>query len=528
MVPEEIKKVPRPPNTIVINSGVTSERQYKVRQKLGYKKGSNGKFNPTYGPVIGYIVDGMFKLRSTELAADGHDFKVYGSPALMHKLSSDLMSDLLDVYDVTSAYRIMALAQIKIFKPQAPFNRYKGHYERSFISEFLPYVKLSANTISSFLSKLGQDLDKRNAFYQKRLQHVQKDHHLLIDGTIVDNSVVNSFSHYSYKDKVKSSKNLSLLYAYDLELKEPVCAKAFKGNSIDIASFDTFVKEHDIAKGILTADKGFSVSVIRNFAANNLGISYLVPLKRNDIRIRQYNLTSFENVLPVPYENVICKKVCVNEGRYLYSFRDLNRYTNECSTYLSNSSRKNSFDAAEYEKTNDIAGVICFESDLDEEPLNIYLSYDSHLTQEVFFDHVKNDLMCNSASLQTEYSIIGSELVNFIASVISCRIINLADKLGLFQKNTYMHLMEDLEQTLRRTNAGSLKADAGDSHWLNASKRAFDLLIKMEVISTDLIPVEVSASPKPKGRPRTRPAPIPPELFIGPKRRRGRPKKLSS
>ena len=37
---------------------------------------------------------------------------------------------------------------------------------------------------------------------------------------------------------------------------EPVCAEVFPGNSVDASSYPAFIRDNDIRKGIIVADKG--------------------------------------------------------------------------------------------------------------------------------------------------------------------------------------------------------------------------------------------------------------------------------
>ena len=67
------------------------------------------------------------------------------------------------------------------------------------------------------------------------------EHHVAIDGMLKqDNSGVNDLSKFSYKGRVKGPRDVSVLYAYDIERMEPVCAEVFPGNSIDAASYRSF------------------------------------------------------------------------------------------------------------------------------------------------------------------------------------------------------------------------------------------------------------------------------------------------
>ena len=40
-----------------------------------------------------------------------------------------------------------------------------------------------------------------------------------------------------------------MLYAYDIEAMEPICAEVFPGNSIDASSYAAFIRDNDIRRG---------------------------------------------------------------------------------------------------------------------------------------------------------------------------------------------------------------------------------------------------------------------------------------
>ena len=73
----------------------------------------------------------------------------------------------------------------------------------------------------------------RKAFYQLRASKVVAEHHIAINGTLKqDSSSVNDLSAFSYKAKKKGCQEVSVLYAYDIEAMEPICAEVFPGNWI--------------------------------------------------------------------------------------------------------------------------------------------------------------------------------------------------------------------------------------------------------------------------------------------------------
>lgn len=50
-------------------------------------------------------------------------------------------------------------------------------------------------------------------------------HHLLVDGTLrSDESGVNTLSDFSRKARTKRSRDISVIYAFDMKKKKPVCS----------------------------------------------------------------------------------------------------------------------------------------------------------------------------------------------------------------------------------------------------------------------------------------------------------------
>lgn len=116
----------------------------------------------------------------------------------------------------------MVIAILKVVRPTVTISRMATQYKKSFLSEFYLGTHLSKNYVSLLFDVLGQDLKLLRQFYKLRIDNVRKEHHIAIDGTLKqNNSVVNDLSHFSYKSRVKGTKDISVLYAYDVELKEP-------------------------------------------------------------------------------------------------------------------------------------------------------------------------------------------------------------------------------------------------------------------------------------------------------------------
>jgi len=112
------------------------------------------------------------------------------------------------------------------------------------------------------------------------------DHHLLVDGALKsDESIVNSLSNFSRKAKEKGSRDISVLYAFDLEEMEPICSMCFPGNMPDYTACETFLSTNKIESGIIVADKGFPESAASKYFKDHPNLHYLKPIKRNAKRI---------------------------------------------------------------------------------------------------------------------------------------------------------------------------------------------------------------------------------------------------
>ena len=159
---------------------------------------------------------------------------------------NDILGELEKVYSHDDALKIYAIAILRVCNPGIKDYELKEAYENSFLSETYPGVALSRNTVSKFLNNLGKAYSRIVKFMRNRASAVKADHHLLIDGTLkTDNSVVDTLSNFSRKARVKGSRDISVMYAFDLEAMEPVCSQCFPGNMLDLFIRYNHLVRHD-------------------------------------------------------------------------------------------------------------------------------------------------------------------------------------------------------------------------------------------------------------------------------------------
>ena len=386
-----------------------------------------------------------------------------------------------------------------------------------------PGIGLSENTVSAFLQGIGRDGKRRLAFYHKRAASVAANHHVAIDGMLKqDNSIVNDLSAFSYKARTKGCREVSVLYAYDIEAMEPICAEVFPGNSIDATSYKSFIKDNnirkgiivaDIRRGIIVADKGFPPSQIGDELADRPDLHFLTPIKRNDSRITNNSMLAFEAVLSGIGDHVLYKKKEIKGGRFLYAYKSAHKAAMEEASFLARREDKNDYNLATYEKKKERFGVIVFESDQNLDPRTAYICYDDRWLLELVFNRYKNDECLDRTNVQGDFSVIGSEFINFISTVITCRLIRKAREAELLKLMSYGDLMDDLNSAWRKVDAPEEPA-SNDNGWVHTNVGVFE---ELEALGLSK-PVP---KPEPKKRGRKKKEPVDNK----PKRPRGRPRK---
>lgn len=429
-------------------------------------------------------------------------------------MTGDLFDDLLKVYSVNEAYSIMVMATLRVIKPSVTLESMSEYYHRTFVSQFYPGAAVSKNTLGNLLKTIGQNSERRKKFFQLRMEAVVAEHHIAIDGTLVqDNSKVSDLSAFSYKARKRGCKEVSVIYAYDIELMEPICAEVFPVNYIDASAYSAFIRDNDIRKGIIIADKGFPPSRIKKELEERPDLHFLTPIKRNDVRIADNNMLEFVGPLDGVAGHILYKKKKIKGGKYLYAYKDLHKSSLEEEDYIAKAEKRNDYDYDKYTKKKETFGVIVFESDMDFDPKDAYLCYDDRWLLELVFNRCKQDERLDKTNVQSDFSAIGSEFINFISAVATCRIVRKATKAGLLDKLSYDDLMEDLSTAWRRTDA-PVNPKTDDGYWVHTLEMAFR---ELEALGLS----EPVPKPEPKKRGRKRKDPE----IAKPKRPRGRPRK---
>ncbi len=203
-------------------------------------------------------------------------------------------------------------------------------------------------------------------------------------------------------------------------------------------------------------------------------LHYLTPLKRNAKVIANNSMYDFEGPLK-GYEGVWYKKVRLKNGNLLYSFKDIHKASAEEMTYNRQKARTGNFDFEDYERKDKRFGTIVFESDQDLEPDIIYAIYEERWVLELVFDRYKNDIELDDTRVQSDYSVIGSEFVNFISTVATTRVLRKARDAGLLENMSFGEMMDDLRQCWRKVDSPEEPAN-DDGYWVHPFESGFEVM----------------------------------------------------
>lgn len=83
--------------------------------------------------------------------------------------------------------------------------------------------------------------------------------------------------------------------------------------------------------------------------------------------------------------------------------------------------------------------------------------------------------LLDRAGVQGDFSVIGSEFVNFVVTLATCRMLRKAGIAGLLGKMSYAELLDDLSSAWRRVDAPS-DPSTGDGFWVHTLKTVFEEL----------------------------------------------------
>lgn len=440
-IPAEILAVERPKNTRVKKNG----NKYDVIKRTCVRV--NGKNVPKELGKIGEIVDGKYiPAKSSRLDFSLCDIKSFGRCEMAYMVSNNLFDELCKIYNVDDAKRIYVISLLRSAYGGITNGDLKFRYETSYISERYKGIHIFPASVSKFLDLLGRNYNKIKLFMVNRINSLDVKSKIIVDGMLKDcNCDTSDFSKWSRKTRLKGSEDISILYAFDNLSGEPVAQRVYSGNTLDSTSFDDFIEHFNLNNCLIMGDKGMiNPDNFKKLNDTNRNLKYLFPLKRNDSKVDKYKMLDFDTTIQVDNDVLLAKKGVTEDGLFLYTFKSTDDEMKEKIGYLSNTIKNDSFELEKLQKKEKKFGIITFISNQDLELKEIYKMYESRWEIETFFNFYKNVAGLEDVRVQDNTSIIGSEFINFLSSIISIRIKKEFIKANLYDKYSYNQIMDKL------------------------------------------------------------------------------------
>lgn len=498
-VPEEIRRVPRPKNTFVVDSktGV-----YSVREKTGcgYYVDDDGKAHrpSRNGRVIGHIIDGKYVEKKTDdgLPPVGDvDLKDYANVHLCRIQSLDLLESLRLLYNEDEAVRIYVMAILRACYDGIQDYMLNRQYEETFLSETYPDVNLEKSKVSRFLRDVGRSSSRIVKFMREQVDKCGGDDIIIFDGTLKrDESTVNSYSVASRKTAAQRYRHVNVMTAYSLKRREQIASRVYPGNMVDLRIVSDFIDMLEIIKGLIVADRGFPPEVFRIALRGRPGIDYLVPLERDRVVIRDLHLLELTNVLPGTDIAFRTEESFDEDGKsiFYYAFRDPRIAMDEEANYLKRHSAEG-IDPAKVEELRKEWGTIVFASSRRMEPSFVRVTYANRWMIETSFKFQRSQLDDDTTDEESDYTVQASQFIDHLASVMASRMRNTFEDAGLLEKYTYDQVYSLLLR-LKMT-----KEYGGEWKLVRIADKDAQVSAVLDIIRKPIVP---SFPPKKSGRPK--------------------------
>ena len=304
-VPQDIRAVPRPKNTVVIDTGGKGPLRYCVRERNKAVRTAKG-FQPRNGKVIGHIVDGAFVPVSSRMKAK--ERRTLGCALLVADLDADLRARLAAHLGDKDADLVLALASLGILHPDLGEDLRAAQYKASLASLVFPGLDLSEKSIHVLYTKIGKK-GADELFRSLGQANGSDTSSYLLLMPMECPATLAAFGKDACKD---NGPGLCLALQDGDTGFEPVYGRLLdmKGESLPRAATGC-----DTGCTLFTASEASSESL--RFLARERGLHYLVPVKWDDKLCKKL---SFDDLEVVDGADTPCRKKRSPDDEYLYAF----------------------------------------------------------------------------------------------------------------------------------------------------------------------------------------------------------------
>lgn len=184
-IPPEILAVKRPKSTRVKKSG----NRWLVIKRTCCREGSRNI--PVELGTIGEIVDGRYVEIRKEPRSSQIDIKDYGEVKLCMDCAGDMLENLASVWIMTDAKKFLCIAVLRAAYGPIRNRDLKLQYDTSYLSEMIPKVAMSVNSVSRLLMSVGKQHSLITEFMNKHFGSHSVET-VMVDGMLKNSGSISS------------------------------------------------------------------------------------------------------------------------------------------------------------------------------------------------------------------------------------------------------------------------------------------------------------------------------------------------
>lgn len=402
-----------------------------------------------------------------------------GAVEMLELLGSDILENLQLFYRDELAEAIFIIGKIRLIEPTA-LKRVDFLYSNSYDTVLHPRIRLGKNELTALLREIG-----RNRLAQVNFMKLYTvgSEFLLFDGTrIVSYSENLNLAQIGYNHCSIQDPQMNLLYCFSLcPTFGPAYFKVNAGDKPDVSVLKNALDEFGMINFIMIADKGFGSDENFRYLQDN-GISYIVPLKRNDSMIDYQSLkkgiSHMEGMFQyhnrtIYYCTMKKYKAVKQRGRVkagaerkitvlqdlVITFTDLGLKNQEIKDYNERIERGcKGYTFVDFQEKEVRMGTLTLRTDMDLKAQKLYETYKERESIEDANKVYKDVLEDDKSYMQDSDAYNGWLFLNHISMMLYYRVFNCIKAAGLTSRYSVKDIMTYLKRfTYQKINGEEIR-----------------------------------------------------------------------
>jgi transposase len=371
--------------------------------------------------------------------------KVFGSFSLFNDIAKQWEVNLKK-YFPNSWKQILCMTYTRLFK-KSPIKNMPFFYEQSFYHEYYKGLAFSDKTISGILRDIGLNQGTTEQFMR---EFIPSDNLVLIDATPIFSKSQNIHeARFGYNNKKQWDTQVNLLYLYSRDSSLPLFFKLSPGDVREVKTLELALLSAGIKNAIIVGDKGFTSRLNIEIIESN-GISYILPLKRNDSYVDYTDInvgkTEMKSFFKFKDRYIWYITKTIGDNKRVTVFLDDQLRVAEEHDYLDRIEKyPESYSIETFHIKQSSMGTIATIDNLqDKSPKEVYQTYKSRCEIEQLFDIFKNELEADKTYMHSIESLRGWMFINHLALIAYYKIYILLQSSSLLDKFSVNDILENL------------------------------------------------------------------------------------